>query len=792
MKAVATAFLLTATCGAAIVGIPDSEASPIWHPKGTAVQFAAFVSPGFVVPAGATSATLFITSRQSQHPRNGNGDFDSKLFGSYKLQANGVLVTIGPGRNVPGNVQAVDSVDLRPYVTSDGVTKNALSVVSYWQNFAGETPRLWAVLNVTASDGSSQLLIPTGASSGGWAVADAGPYYNPGANQDEKGGDWYQLPAENLVLGSAPSAGDYVAPVVQPPFADALALKAAAPPVAYHRIPCSVACVAPSAGANPCASFVADFGQQVMGGFALSLPSGPAVGGKVLTVRQGEELNPDGSVTAPSRSGVNYTSTITLSSQAAPNGGTVIASQHEFRQWRWLQVSGWPTPSGLPGSPADVAAWLIAYPVAGMTTALAPGGGALVPVPVVGTPWDRTCGAHASQLDESRHPLAHAARPWQLEKPATAAPSDASDSPYAAMGFFSSSSPALDSVWALVARSMTATALDVNVDSQTRQRDLCHVDAYITALGQYALFARGDAAWAGALTGDAGVAYLERSAQYAVSNNSDPWKTWTEFRQSAALIAVTHALETGDTALAASIYDAASQYTTTNLTLQFLAQVRYFSNASGLLDYSVCGGTWLCDPLVDWPTQTRDGFDFTKNSRDAVRNGLGAVAMDALSSVATALGKAGDAALYADMTASIRKGLLGSMLNTNASAGGLSYFSDGAGISHAAVHSTIYAIAGGALDALPNDAARAALAPSLTAFLVSKGAKSASCMTARWMLEALYRLGVFYAPAAEAAAAMMVTPSYPGWLFMESIGATVTLEAWQWTDKWNTDAGHPW
>ena len=34
---------------------------------------------------------------------------------------------------------------------------------------------------------------------------------------------------------------------------------------------------------------------------------------------------------------------------------------------------------------------------------------------------------------------------------------------------------------------LVAVSLDVNTDSNTRQRDLCHTDAYITGIGQLAL-----------------------------------------------------------------------------------------------------------------------------------------------------------------------------------------------------------------------------------------------------------------------------------------------------------------
>ena len=774
-------------------GIP-----PIWA-SNSKNAYSLFTSPKFTLPSDG-SATLYITARQTQihQPVPNNGNTDSKLHASYKLFANGQLVTMGPGRNVPPTSQAVDAVDLTPFIVADGSTPNLLYVTCYWGATSGipsESPRLWAYVNVTSpSNPAGSIVVPTGAS---WQAADATAFYNPGADQERAAGEWYQFPEENLITSAAPppDGPQWASAVPQPDFPLPLAVKDAAAPVAYYRAPCSVKCVKTAPGGGKCASFVVDYGQQIMGGYALSI-NASGVGGTELLLQQGEALNSDGSVMCPSESKVNYTTTVTLSSSPAQN---VLLMAHEWKQYRWMQVSGWPTPTGLPDSDADVAAWAVSYPVAGLTLDDAHA----VPVPVVGTPWDLTCGFNASELASVGHPLASAAQKWQLEKASRAATTTDIDeneggapSPYAFMGQFVSSDPSLNAVWALTARSMAATALDVNVDSQTRQRDLCHVDALITAEGQYGIIARGQA-WnasssisslsSSAPSGfvvDRGTAYMMRSATYASVNQSDPWQTWTEFRLSAAMLAILHARETGDLSLAASIYDAATERTASNLTLQFFAQVRYYNNASGMLDYTVCGGTWLCDPLVDWPTQTRDGFVFTNNHQDAVRNGFGALVLDGLSWVAGQLGHGDDAARYAAMAASIRQGMFSKLLLRDGAAG-TAFFSDGVGISHAAIHSTLYAVAGGALEAEPDVSVRVTTAQAIVKYLRSRGMGAASCMTAKWVLQALYTLGAYTPDAPAFAAELLTSPGYPGWLYMIEIGATVTTEAWRPADKWN-------
>jgi alpha-L-rhamnosidase len=68
-------------------------------------------------------------------------------------------------------------------------------------------------------------------------------------------------------------------------------------------------------------------------------------------------------------------------------------------------------------------------------------------------------------------------------------------------------------------------------------------------------------------------------------------------------------------------------------------------------------------------------------------------------------------------------------------------------------------------------------------------------MTARWHVEALFRLGVQCAAAADAAVQLLSRETYPSWGYMMSAAggnATMTLEAWAPPDKWNTDFSHPW
>jgi hypothetical protein len=85
----------------------------------------------------------------------------------------------------------------------------------------------------------------------------------------------------------------------------------------------------------------------------------------------------------------------------------------------------------------------------------------------------------------------------------------------------------------------------------------------------------------------------------------------------------------------------------------------------------------------------------------------------------------------------------------------------GASASHAAVHSTVYAISAGVADA-----GGAPLAQQLTSFLGRHGVAPSSCMMGRWWVQGLYRLGVHTSAAADLALSILTSPSYPSWLDM--------------------------
>ena len=113
--------------------------------------------------------------------------------------------------------------------------------------------------------------------------------------------------------------------------------------------------------------------------------------------------------------------------------------------------------------------------------------------------------------------------------------------PPAAMATFASSNGSLNAVWGLVRYTLVAVSLDVNTDSNTRQRDLCHTDAFITSLGQMAL------------SSEYGVQQM--TAEDAFQLDSNIWQGTTDFRSALIGLAYEQALYTGDLRLVAQRYD---------------------------------------------------------------------------------------------------------------------------------------------------------------------------------------------------------------------------------------------
>ena len=146
-----------------------------------------------------------------------------------------------------------------------------------------------------------------------------------------------------------------------------------------------------------------------------------------------EELNTNGEPRVPMRTGNNFTFVWSL----APGAQTIM--QHEYVEFRYALIVN--SPEALTVSTAM--AWVIRYPL--------------------------------SDLPSDNYGDSPTVPPSAHRRPA-------------AIANFSSGNSTLDAVWGLVRHTLVACGgLDVNVDSNTRQRDFCATDAFITGIGQLAI-----------------------------------------------------------------------------------------------------------------------------------------------------------------------------------------------------------------------------------------------------------------------------------------------------------------
>ena len=700
-------------------------------------------SPTFI------NATLYFSALGS--PRPPAGTIQSKLLGAASIYLNSVLVTSGPGHNTPTNSTAVRAVDMSAFLRGNGEA-NTIGIISHWARAYAKNsplpggPRVSATLIIFDANGS----YPVSATSLEWSSWGGDIAYNPTGNA---GVSWYPFSNENMQRNEFPSSSwsspsfalpvDWVPAIATNPFPLPLILIDGIAPVTLTRNACSVTTLSPSRQ-------IVDFGTEMMGGVNFSFAGSYA--GSIVRIILGEELRSDGTVYAPMRTGNFWTSNWTLSVNNAQNLGIV---SHEFIQFRYVQVDYFNEgTSSVPRlTVSNALAWVIQHGAGGTGE----------------NPWEIACSRAVPS-----------AVMWGRSSPPP--PSQAR------LGNITSSSIELNKVWSFSASTIISTSLDVNVDGQTRERDIDVVDALNTARGQYSVFSTGD------------ILIAERTAREILGNDTGGWSQWYDFKASTVMLVRDHVKWTGAFALAIDAWgsDDTSIRSGGDVqdynSLQFYSGLAYYWNASGngLFHFpsdGSCKGSWACEPLVDWPVSTRDGYDCSKsNSDDTVRSSLGALALDSLADLAKWLPNVPIERYnkYMNAANSVRTALYNLNLRHN---GSEAYFVDGAvGPSslHAAVHSTVYAVAAGAADG------DAVLGTAIAAYLKRHGVAPASCMMGRWFVDALYRIGIWSPEASDVAFDILTATAYPSWIDMINQGATTTMEAWRPADKSNLDWAHPW
>ena len=425
------------------------------------------------------------------------------------------------------------------------------------------------------TDGSTQMV----GSGPQWRTLAADDYFSPESSTGAWAGKACSgvacsgMPQENLDLrkyptgwtsvGFSASRRDWKAAAVAKPFVLPLANRPARPIQVLERQAKKITpytdCVGEDASTScTCTNcYVVDYGREIQGGvnLTLSCDTDACASGHQMTIMLSEELTSDGRPMVPMRTGNNYTTVWTLGA-----GTHQACMQHEYDEFRYALVVNAPRPLVL----EDARAWVLR----GMTS---------------DDPDDQ-------YDDEPTLP------PSALRR-------------QTAIASFSSDSQGLNSVWGLVRHTLVACGgLDVDVDSNTRQRDFCATDAYVTILGQLAL------------SSDYGVAGMTAVNGFMVDSNI--WQGMTDFRSALIAAAHAHALYTGDLSLLRQRYEDIKKH----------SFVYYYDEGLGLVNKPPafmgssgckCPEAWspaglppgvyealqcTCTDLNDWPRQYQDGY----------------------------------------------------------------------------------------------------------------------------------------------------------------------------------------
>jgi alpha-L-rhamnosidase len=302
---------------------------------------------------------------------------------------------------------------------------------------------------------------------------------------------------------------------------------------------------------------------------------------------------------------------------------------------------------------------------------------------------------------------------------------------------FSSSNPQLDSVYELSKYSIIATTFAAVYLDGDRERIPYEGDAYIQQLGHYSL--------------DRDYALARFSLEYLLDHPTE----YTEWQQHTVALAWNDWMYTGNTEALTHAYS--------KLQTQHTFEDRL--TASGLIDTSGL------EDLVDWPAAERDGYELLPIN--TVVNAFFYRTMQQMADIAAALGKVDDATRYRRLADDARAGLQREVFDSTT---GL--YVDGVGSTHSSLHANMLPLAMGLV---PDDALH-----RVVEFVKSRG-MACSVYGAQYLLEGLYRAG-----AADAALALLTSPSERSWLHMLDVGASITTEAWDLKYKPNSDWNHAW
>ncbi len=313
----------------------------------------------------------------------------------------------------------------------------------------------------------------------------------------------------------------------------------------------------------------------------------------------------------------------------------------------------------------------------------------------------------------------------------------------------------LAAIYRLTAHTVKVTSQDIYVDSQSRERGAYEGDLLINMLAAYAH--------------EDCYAPARLSTEYLLGR-----RTWPA-DYLLCIIYAAHAdyMATGDTRLLRAWYDTLCA----NLFERYLDE-------TGLIHAPTLVGANGNAILVDWPPSERDGYDMDA-PYNTVLNAMQARAWSEMVDIATAIGRLDDAERFRQRAEALKATMIEKLYDPADGRFCDGLLADGTPSSHKAQHATAYALNAG----IYTDAA---MADRMAGTIAADGCLRASVYASFFLLDGLYRSGH-----GDVANRLMLDPDTSDgartWAYMiERVGATVTTEAWNETNKPNMTLSHPW
>lgn len=318
---------------------------------------------------------------------------------------------------------------------------------------------------------------------------------------------------------------------------------------------------------------------------------------------------------------------------------------------------------------------------------------------------------------------------------------------------FSSDSRLLNDIYELTRHTVKATTQNLYVDSQSRERGAYEGDALINL---HAAYVFEDNYSIGSFT-----------LRYLYTH-----RTWpAEYILLMPTAALTEYMYTADPAPLEEYYEILAEKTFT----------RYYSEYD-LVSTGNTGSSGENAVLVDWPGSERNGYDMGVLYNTVV-NAVASHSYQALSEIARLTGHESDAEKFARLSRSIKLSMIQKLYDESSGAFADGLYSDGSVSSHFSQHASAYALCCG----IYTDAN---MADKLAKYV--SGRIKMSVYGAFFLLKGLYASG----HGAEANALLLeeCTEQNPRtWAYMlNSLGATLTTEAWCPENKGNMTFSHPW